>query len=188
MAARSLLDEDKLDEAVVALEALGDYKDSAELAETARAKLQEVLYQAAVQLLDADRPEDADPLLRSLGDYADSQALLADAELEIDYRNARDLLAAGEYKLASVAFRALGDYKDSAALFINAESLAAAEHPEPLTEAIEYTAQAGDSWYLIGQTFYDDTSYALLKEIAAANDSQVTDPIEAGQTLTLPPR
>ncbi len=99
--AAQLAAEGKVQEAIAAFTALGDYADSAEQVLSLR-------YQAAIDLSNTD-PEAAIAALTELGDYADS-AVQIDV---IRYNQAKDMIET-DRAAALAAFVALGDYGDAA--------------------------------------------------------------------------
>ncbi len=103
--AEKLLASGDYDDAITAFEALGDYKDSADLRN-------ESVYERATALLASGDYDGAIAAFEALGDYKDS----ADLRNESVYEKATALLASGDYDGAITAFEALGDYKDSADL------------------------------------------------------------------------
>ena len=102
-AAASLLADGKYDEARTAFLELGDYQDSATMAD-------EALYRKASATLRAGDYDTAKGIYRSLGSYSDSAAMVK----ECDYQKADALLASGEFDQAYELFLLLDDYKDSA--------------------------------------------------------------------------
>lgn len=111
-AATKLLEEGSYDEAKTAFEALGDYKDSSDMA-------LESQYRKADSLAAEKKYEDAIKLWTSLGKYTDSPSRVKEAEAEWkddDYQDAVALMESGEYTNASKAFETLGNYKDSSDL------------------------------------------------------------------------
>jgi len=118
-AAMDALNGHRYEEAHSGFLALGDYKDSAVMA-------QETLYQQAQHLYGDGKYADAIDIFRSLGDYADAsdQAdAVQEAWNESDYQAARALVEAGAYPAAAAAFEALGDYKDSANWVVECQML-----------------------------------------------------------------
>ncbi len=137
--AKDLLDAGDYDAAYEAFEALGDYKDSADMLDETRYQqakgylkakqfdkaydafkklggyadsknmLNEVRYQQAKNLLENGEYERAYDILGALGDYADCQELLT----EVRYQNAVDMLDTGEYDSAYVLFKGLEGYSDA---------------------------------------------------------------------------
>ena len=87
--------------------ALGDYKDSADLAN-------ECDYTVAKDTYGAGEYEKAAELFTALGDYEDS----ADQVNACRYAIAQSTYDTGEYEKAAELFAALGDYEDSAALAV----------------------------------------------------------------------
>lgn len=105
-----LLESGQYDEAVAAFEAMGDYKDSADM-------ITEVRYQEALYLMQNERYSEAVAAFDAMGDYKDS----ADMAIEVRYQNAVALMNNSQYVEAIELFEELGDYKESAenAVFCN---------------------------------------------------------------------
>lgn len=109
-AAMTALEEGRYEEAHAGFLALGDHRDSQEMALESR-------YQEAVWLYECGKFADAIAVFETLGDYRQSDAqaeAVLEAWREHDYQAARALVDAGAYPAAAAAFEALGDYKDSA--------------------------------------------------------------------------
>ena len=100
--AAALLESGSYDEAAAAFEALGDYKDAADM-------VTECAYQKAAATLVSGAYDEAAAAFEALGDYKDA----ADMVTECAYQEAADLGAAGRPALSALAFIALGDYKDA---------------------------------------------------------------------------
>ena len=118
-AAMSALEEGRYDEAHAGFLALGDYKDSQEMALETR-------YIQAQELYENGRFAEAITIFETLGDYrdADKEAeAVQDAWNEHDYQAALSLVDAGAFPAAAAAFEALGDYKDSAQWVIECQML-----------------------------------------------------------------
>ena len=124
--AQSLLASEQYGDAAEAFAALGNYRDSKQMAENAQ-ELQtereeqeasaalEAAYTAAQELLDAKQYTEAINAFDALGDYKDSslKSKEADALRQEAYAQASSWMDAKRYPAAAVAFTALGDYKDS---------------------------------------------------------------------------
>lgn len=96
--------------ALSAFQALGDYKDSQELAKKCE-------YALAVADFDKGSFESAKAAFQALGDYEAS----ADYIVKCDYNLALAKFDAGDYEAAAEGFRALADYEDSADYLAKAE-------------------------------------------------------------------
>ena len=94
-------------EAADLFEQVGDYKDSAEMANTCR-------YQQAVAAFNQENYTEAMRLFQGLGSYKDSADWVEKCEQRIDYDRAVTLYNQGDYEAAAEIFEGLGDYKDSA--------------------------------------------------------------------------
>ena len=118
-AAMTALEEGRYDDAHAGFLALGDYKDSQEMALETR-------FQEAVCLYECGKFPDAIAVFETLGDYRDADER-AEAVLEAwhehDYLAARSLVDAGAYPAAAAAFEALGDYRDSAQWVVECQML-----------------------------------------------------------------
>ena len=118
-AAMTALKEGRYDEAYAGFLALGDYKDSREMALEAR-------YIQAQELYENGKFAEAIAVFETLGDYrdADEQAIaVRESWNEHDYQAALALVDAGAYPAAAAAFEALGDYKDSAQWVVECQLL-----------------------------------------------------------------
>ena len=158
--AEKLLASGDYDGAIAAFEALGDYKDSADLRN-------ESVYGKATALLASGDYDGAITAFEALGDYKDS----ADLGNESVYEKATALLASGDYDGAIAAFEALGDYKDSSAMRV--ESANAKEY----AQAEKLLAQ--------GQTAEAAVAFARIAEYEDARERSLAlwDTIAARETL-----
>lgn len=107
--ALSLAENGNYNEAMVAFNKLGDYKDSEEQAKEAR-------YNKALQFMERERYDNAASEFAALEDYKDSAELqekAENAEKEVIYQYALADIAARKYQDAYDRFEILGDYKDS---------------------------------------------------------------------------
>ena len=105
----SLLEDDDYDAAIKSFEALGDYKDSADM-------IHEVYYQEAMDLMDAGEYEEASSIFGNITGYKDSDDKVmecANAVKEQNYQAALALLDEDKYEEAKKAFGDLRGYKDS---------------------------------------------------------------------------
>ena len=158
--AEKLLASGDYDDAITAFEALGDYKDSADLRN-------ESVYEKATALLASGDYDGAITAFEALGDYKDS----ANLRNESVYEKATALLASGDYDGAIAAFEALGDYKDSSAMLV--ESANAKEY----AQAEKLLAQ--------GQTAEAAVAFAKIAEYEDARERsfELWDTIAARETL-----
>ena len=104
-----LLEDDDYDAAIKSFEALGDYKDSADM-------IHEVYYQEALDLMDAGEYEEASSIFGNITGYKDSDDKVmecANAVKEQNYQAALALLDEDKYEEAKKAFGDLRGYKDS---------------------------------------------------------------------------
>lgn len=101
-AAQRLYSEGKYDEAIIAFQMLGDYKDSALMATSAT-------YAKAENLYAAGNFEEAREVFESLSDYEDS----ADMVIQCIYSKGLADIEAKVYSGAVNAFREIPDYKDA---------------------------------------------------------------------------
>ena len=116
--AEELLKNKQFDEAAVAFEALGDYKDSADRVEEVTEAKNSDAYAKAEALLSQKKYDEAAKAFKALGDYKDSARRveeITEAKNSDTYAKAEALLSQKKYDEAAKAFKALGDYKDSAA-------------------------------------------------------------------------
>lgn len=109
--AQVLLDAGKYSEAADAFDELGNYRDAADKASSARASAQDIsAYEKAGKMLENGRYDDAYTTFVSMGDYRDS----AELAKESLYRKALELIEDGKPDEAAATFLELGDYKNSA--------------------------------------------------------------------------
>ena len=108
--AETLLEEGKFEQAVTAFEALGDYRDSVEQAESARLAAD---YEAAEELIAKGEYEEAITAFEALGDYRDSAEQVESARDAADYAAAESLAQSGKTAEAAMAFYALGEKERS---------------------------------------------------------------------------
>lgn len=92
--------------AAEAFASLGDYKDSAEMANAA-------IYDKAMECYESDEFEKAAVTFESLDGYRDSAEWANEARLAEGYAVATSLYESGDYVAAAEAFDELGDYRDS---------------------------------------------------------------------------
>lgn len=103
-------------DAELAFEALGDYHDSAAMAQRAADAREQQRYERAAELDDAGEYAQAGQAFAELGDFSDAaeRAQRAfDAANAETYAKAGDLAAAGDHAAAAETFFALGDYADA---------------------------------------------------------------------------
>ena len=104
--AEKLLASGDYDGAITAFEALGDYKDSADLRN-------ESVYDKATALLASGDYDGAIAAFEALGDYKDSSAMLVESANAKEYAQAEKLLAQGQTAEAAVAFAKIAEYEDA---------------------------------------------------------------------------
>ena len=104
--AEKLLASGDYDGAITAFEALGDYKDSADLRN-------ESVYEKATALLASGDYDGAIAAFEALGDYKDSSAMLVESANAKEYAQAEKLLAQGQTAEAAVAFARIAEYEDA---------------------------------------------------------------------------
>ena len=117
--ATAALQEHRFGEAYGGFTALGDFKDSAEMALETR-------YQEALHLRENGRFADALEIFEELDGYRDAEdqaEATVEAWHEADYQAARALVDAGAYPAAAAAFEALGDYRDAADWVVECQML-----------------------------------------------------------------
>lgn len=110
-AALSLMEQQKYEEAIDALEAMNGYRDSA-------VQIKECHYRKAALLLEEKRHDEAYDLYAALGDYKDSAAQLP----ECRYQQAIFALERAEHQEAYELFSQLKDYKNTAELLARFET------------------------------------------------------------------
>lgn len=98
-------------QAKIDFEALSGYKDSAEMAEKCRNRMD---YEKASELMDSGNYAEAEKAFGALGGYNDSETMAKKCRNMIDYEAAAALMKAGKLEEARAAFEALGGYSDSA--------------------------------------------------------------------------
>ena len=104
--AEKLLASGDYDGAITAFEALGDYKDSADLRN-------ESVYDKATALLASGDYDGAIAAFEALGDYKDSADMCSSAAHAKAYAEAEKLLAQGQTAEAAVAFAKIAEYEDA---------------------------------------------------------------------------
>lgn len=115
----ALMDAGQYDEAIIAFDAMGDYKDSAIKSDECRTAILDGKYNDALALMEAGNYEEAIAILRTITFHRDSSDKLSEAKLtqqnDALYKLAEEYLAAGDYQEALLAFKKIPEYKDSAA-------------------------------------------------------------------------
>ena len=115
-AAMNLYNEGKYEEAISSFEALGGYKDSAELIYNCKQVILEREYDVATELLNSEKYDDALSAFMALDGYRDSSDQITKCELaikDIIYTRAVNYYNEENYNEALVEFESLGEYKDS---------------------------------------------------------------------------
>lgn len=105
----TLMDEGKYDEAIVAFEAMGNYKDCLD-------NISECKYRIAIALMDEGKYTEAIDAFNKTKDYKDSAELIKDCNdkiLEDMYTQALSLMNEQKYNEAITLFESAGNYKDS---------------------------------------------------------------------------
>lgn len=165
--AKELLDEEKFDDSIDAFEALGDYKDSADM-------ITEAMCLKAKNLLDKKEYDAATEIYEALGKE--------DAVKEVTYQEAKDLLS--EKKYADAINILMGfEYKDSDELLHEAEYGRGIEFMEQenyvvatgyFRKAKDYkdaSSKVGECKYLKGLQYMDEGDYyAALKDFEAVKE------------------
>lgn len=100
--AEKLLSEGKYDEAIVAFQTLGDYKDSID-------KVTATKYAKGESLYDDGEYEEAIEIFEAIKDYNDSEELIDSCH----YKLAEDMIKADKYVDAISELKRIPDYKDS---------------------------------------------------------------------------
>ena len=123
----SQMDGGDYENAAFLFEALGDYKDSAQLCEKCKPLSRRMLFDRAVALMDAGKYSDA------ILEFSDSrldgeptEKMIEECRArmrERDYRRALEKMEAGEYNAARQAFESLAGYGDSRAKGLECERL-----------------------------------------------------------------
>ena len=118
--AMGLVEAGQYDEAIVVLQELDGYKDSADqITRAEELKVEEKKnsdYERALAYIETGNYNEAIRILESLGDYKDSPEQLARAEegrKEVIYQGALASIRNGDYATGIDALESLGDYKDS---------------------------------------------------------------------------
>jgi len=112
-AAMSLYDSGSFIAAKEAFEALGEYNDSAAMAEKSWDAACEKEYRLACELIQSESFDSAMDIFGELGEYKDSRQKLESIMLEMDYRKAIYFSSIEEYSEAAEIFSRIIDYKDS---------------------------------------------------------------------------
>ena len=143
--------------AAQAFDALGDYRDSSELASACH-------YAAAKALFDAGEYTEASREFTLLGDYEDSAEMVSACQ----YALAEKLYEAGELLAAEASFRALGDYQDSPqrVLACRYEQAVALLETGDYAGALEALEALGD--YADGPELLQKARWLLLQEYLIA--------------------
>lgn len=109
----ALMDAGSYEEAFVAFEAMGGYKDSAQKIEDCELAILEGKYNNAVALMEAGNYEEAASAFEALDNFKDSAEMADEAAIAAKYASAESLLAEGKTGAAAIAFGKIADYKDS---------------------------------------------------------------------------
>lgn len=168
--AKELLSEEKFDDSIDAFEALGDYKDSADM-------ITEAMCLKAKNLLDKKEYDAATEIYEALGKE--------DAVKEVTYQEAKNLMSEEKYEDAKKSFEYL-NYKDSkdqyneciyqtALIYMNDKYYGlASETFEDIDNYKEYKdslSKIGECKYLSGLEYLDEGDYdAALKDFEAVKE------------------
>lgn len=126
----ALMDAGQYDEAIIAFDAMGDYKDSAIKIDECRTAILDGKYNDALTLMEGGNYKEAIDIFKALGSYRDSLEKINEAELAQKYATAENMLAAGEYESALRIFGYLDEYSDSATRAMDAQYMLAEEYLE----------------------------------------------------------
>ena len=117
----ALMENGQYEEAIVAFEVLGDFKDSVEKNEECKLAILEEQYNVAVALMNDGKYEEAIAAFHELSDYRDSADLIAGSNEAIEelqkkaqYDTAEVLYNSEKYEEAYYTYIGLNGYKDSA--------------------------------------------------------------------------
>ncbi len=113
----ALMEAEEYEQAALAFEAMGDYKDSVQMAENAREAALEVKkaedYQKACEYMAAENYSEALALFNELEDYKDSKKYAEEAGKIVAYDEGITYLNNEKYEAAITAFKTADNYKDA---------------------------------------------------------------------------
>ena len=134
--ALALKDAGKLNDALNAFKALGNYSNSLDFVALLEENIRTNSYNEAVQLLAEGKYSEAVKAFKALGSYSDSAAKAAVAQQGIDYTAALNKALSGKFKDAYNAFTKLGAYKDSKTKAEITGNLSRAGKSQQITEGV----------------------------------------------------
>lgn len=145
----SAMDDGFYSDAAITLEALGDYKDSAEL-------LRKCRYTLAEQSFEAGSYTEAKSAFQALADYKDSANYIK----KCDYNLAVDAYEAGEYQKALEVFRMLEGFSDSTRYITQCENAILSDKLEGewVSDVLDLT-----DLFLVGVAAVDEDMAVLLE-------------------------
>lgn len=112
--AAGLIENANYAEAIVVLNKIKDYKDSANLIEECQNIIDEEKYVNATALFENGEYDAAISAFKEIKDYKDSAEQIETIKKEKNYQEAVSLMNEGKYKKAMEVFEQIEDYKDSA--------------------------------------------------------------------------
>ena len=175
--AQQLLSEAKYDDAAMAFDALGDYKDAESMAK-------EAIYQKGCATLNNQKFDEAINIFHSLGNYSDS----VEKETEAYYKKALVLKDSGDIEEAIAIFAALSGYQNSDAECVELQYALANDYlnaqkydeAKSIFESISFYADSEDLVkecdYQKGCRYFDNSQYleaiAVFEGIAGYLDAE----------------
>lgn len=148
--AKTLFELKKYDEAIVAFENLGDFKDSEQQVELVKDAVWQEYYDKAMALKNDGQHDEAIVVLAEIKDFEDREEKIKEAQdaiNQIKYDVAVALIDDGKHKEAIVVLKEIEDYKDSA---------------DKMTEAKETIKQ---NKYDKAESYYNSGKYAKAIDI-----------------------
>lgn len=172
--ATKLLEQKVFQEAIDGFEALGDYKNSADM-------VSETKYQWAESLLAEKSYDEAYAKFKEIQDYSDA----ADRMKDVRYAEAMECLESNGYWKAIGLFEKLGDYKDSRTRALEANYLWAEDYLKQgqLEGALMYFEKAGD--YKDAKARADEVYEMMQIHATAVKLSKTSLTIDKGKTAEL---
>ena len=172
--AAKLLEQKAFQEAIDGFEALGDFKDSADM-------VLETKYQWAESLMADKAYNEAYAKFKEIQDYSDA----ADRMKDVRYAEAEECLESNGYWKAIGLFEKLGDYKDSRTRVLEANYLWAEDYLKQgqLEGALMYFEKAGD--YKDAETRADEVYEMMQTHATAVKLSKTSLSISKGKTAEL---
>jgi len=155
--ATALFDEGSYAQAAAEFEALGGFKNSAELASLSERWADYTKAVGLIEDFDHDDTAEAEDIFLSLGTFEDAAELAEFCQNSLDYEAAAALESGGEYDQALAAFEALGTFSDSE------------DHVRACSDELDYAA---------AMALMDKGSYAAAAEkLAAPAESKLRDSV-----------